>query len=385
MNAVAAWYSATATDTGLRRSRNEDRVYADDAAGVFLVVDGMGGHPSGERAAEIAVQAIPRALESAAGDAGERIRRAIAAANNAIYELSSEDAECRGMACVLTLAIVEGERVTLGHVGDSRLYLAWNGMMRKLTTDHSPVGEQEDNGEISERDAMVHPRRNEVFRDAGTAPHEPDDEDFIEVRSFLFHPDAAILLCTDGLSDAVTTAEINAIIERYDGDPARTAQMLVDAANEAGGSDNVSVIFVAGPEFIGAASPRMLEARARHGVTRMRGRRWIGLWLSRFPWLLAGIAAGMASWAAIDRLAPNPAPRRIISIKSGDPGALSRGLAGAHRGDTMQLGAGQYQGPVTVREGVTLLGPKSGAAVIGQQAGPETPGTPAPLAEERKP
>ena len=113
-----------------------------------------------------------------------------------------------GMACVLTLAIAEGDRITAGHVGDSRLYLAWNGMVRKLTSDHSPIGQQEENGELTEEQAMRHPRRHEVFRDVGTQIHGPDDEDFIEVRSFLFHADAAVLLCTDGLTDALMSGDI---------------------------------------------------------------------------------------------------------------------------------------------------------------------------------
>ena len=73
------------------------------------------------------------------------------------------------MACVLTLAMLDGDRVVVGHVGDSRLYLIWNGAMRKLTSDHSPVGEREDRGELTELEAMLHPRRHEVFRDVGLA------------------------------------------------------------------------------------------------------------------------------------------------------------------------------------------------------------------------
>ena len=86
------------------------------------------------------------------------------------------------MACVLTLALVEGEQVTIGHVGDSRLYLIAGGAIRKVTSDHSPVGEIEDAGELSEEEAMAHPRRNEVFRDVGSCPRSAEDGDFIEVR-----------------------------------------------------------------------------------------------------------------------------------------------------------------------------------------------------------
>jgi serine/threonine protein phosphatase PrpC len=366
MSTATAFRSATASDPGLARDRNEDRVYADDSRGVYLVVDGLGGHPAGDRAADIAVSTIPRELELATGDIERRIRQAIAAANNAIFEAAQSDPDCQGMACVLTLAVAEGDRVTVGHVGDSRLYLAWNGMVRKITSDHSPVGEREDSGEITESDAMAHPRRNEVFRDAGTQPHEPGDEGFIEVRSFAFHPDAAMLLCTDGLSDVLTSARISSIVELFDGDADRTAAALVEAANRAGGIDNVSVIFIPGPEFLGAQSPQMLQARERHAITRMRGRRWPRYWLSRFPWLLAGIAAGMAAWALMERYSPRPHPTpRIIYVQPGDPAALSKALGSAHPGDIIQLAPGRYTGPIDVPEGVTLNGPKSGRATLG--------------------
>ena len=119
------------------------------------------------------------------------------------------------------------------------LYLIWNGAMRKLTSDHSPVGEREDRGELSETEAMLHPRRHEVFRDVGTRRREPDDEEFVEMKEFLFKPDAAMLLCSDGLSDLITSAEISEIVDRYDGDAEQVAHDLVDAANRAGGKDNI--------------------------------------------------------------------------------------------------------------------------------------------------
>src|SRR3954468_15854856 len=144
MRATAAWRSGVASDPGVVRNNNEDRVYADDAAGIFLVVDGMGGRAAGELAAQTAAEVIPKQLESPEGDVPERVRQAITAANNEIFRLAEDRDDCRGMACVLTLAVAHDDQITLGHVGDSRLYLVWNGTMRKLTSDHSPVGELED-------------------------------------------------------------------------------------------------------------------------------------------------------------------------------------------------------------------------------------------------
>lgn len=289
-----------ASDTGRQRTNNEDRVYLDEARGVFIVVDGVGGHAAGEKAAEIAAETIPRQLESLTGSVEERVREAITAANNEIYQVAQENEEWRGMACVLTLAVAGEDRITVGHVGDSRLYLVWNGTVKKLTSDHSPVGEREDQGELTELEAMGHPRRNEVFRDVGSRPHEPHDDEFIQTKSLPFHPEAAILLCSDGLSDALTSAEISAIVEQYDGEPSKIAEMLVNAANEAGGKDNISVIFVAGSEFLGSASRLMSEARSRHAITRMRNSRkaWRA-WLARVVWLVAGMILGAISWALL--------------------------------------------------------------------------------------
>lgn len=262
-----------ATDAGRVRSENQDRAYVDDELGIFLVVDGLGGHAAGEWAAELAIETIRGQMSNSnapAADLRDRIRAAITAANNRIFAAAEQDRSLQGMACVLTLAVVDNDKVIIGHVGDSRLYLIWNGAIRKLTSDHSPVGEREDAGELTEAEAMGHPRRNEVFRDVGSRPRRPDEPDFIEVKEFLFKPDAAILLCSDGLTDLLTSAEILDVIERYDGDAAQVAGELIGAANIAGGSDNITAIFLAGSEFLGNASPAAAEARARNAITRAR-------------------------------------------------------------------------------------------------------------------
>src|SRR5215469_12694179 len=226
--------AGAATDCGLVRARNEDRYWIDEERGAFLVVDGVGGHAAGDLAAEVAVSEIRESL-SGAGDlvcesasdfvcrsaspqppAEQRIREAIARANNRIFELALEDAACRGMACVLTLALLEDGELTIGHVGDSRLYLVWRGAMRKLTSDHSPVGEEEEAGVLSEEEAMSDSRRNAIFRDVGSRPRSAVDEDFVDIRKCRFRSDAAILLCSDGLTDQLTTAQVREVIARYD-------------------------------------------------------------------------------------------------------------------------------------------------------------------------
>jgi PPM family protein phosphatase len=307
--------SATASDAGRMRADNQDRALADDDLGLFLVVDGLGGHAAGEKAAEMAVDTIREDLAISHGDARNRVRHAIAAANNRIFEEAATNETWRGMACVLTLALIEDDKVTVGHVGDSRLYLTWNGAIRKLTSDHSPVGEREDSGELTEAEAMAHPRRHEVFRDVGSRRREPDEEDFIELKEFLFKSDAAVLLCSDGLSDLLTSAEILDVVERYGGDPAEIAHELVDAANIAGGSDNITAIFVAGSEFLGVRSPAAAEGRARNAVTKAReaiqapapskaGR----IFGSRFAFLVYGfiVGVGLALAAVLALRWPKP-------------------------------------------------------------------------------
>ncbi|MBV9405590.1 MAG: serine/threonine-protein phosphatase [Acidobacteriaceae bacterium] len=307
MNTATAWRAAVATDPGLERSVNEDRVWADETRGIFLVVDGLGGHAAGETAAETALRVIESRMSEldTQAEIEHQIRQAITDANSRILELAELNPEYRGMACVLTLAVAQEERVTIGHVGDSRLYLAWNGNLRKITSDHSPVGEQEDQGELTEAEAMRHPRRNEVFRDVGSQPHAPDDSHFIETKSFLFRPDAALLLCSDGLSDVLTSAEISALIEQYDGSPESTARQLVDAANAAGGKDNISVVFVAGPDFLGSESHAMLDSRPRHAITRMRPKRshWRRA-LRDMLWLVIGVILGVVLCVAVELLLP---------------------------------------------------------------------------------
>lgn len=303
-SAAAVLRSGSATDQGLHRERNEDRIWADDFSRTYLVVDGLGGHAGGELAAQTAVDAIVRELKTGAGaDPESAVRAAIAAANNDIYALAQQDPANAGMACVLTLAVFREERVTVGHVGDSRLYLVWNGGMRKLTSDHSPVGELEDGGELTDAEAMQHPRRNEVFRDVGSCERGPGDHDFIEIRTFPFHSSAALLLCTDGLSDALTSAEIGAIVQTFDDDAAAVAQALVKAANLRGGNDNVSVIFVPGPDFVGAHGAIVAAARTRHAITRMRAgpNRWKRA-VGRTLWLMIGILLGMAMLAGFQQI-----------------------------------------------------------------------------------
>jgi serine/threonine protein phosphatase PrpC len=249
MRTVTALTAAGATDSGRLREVNEDRFHVDEARGLFIVVDGIGGQAAGGRAADVALSMLRQRLERETGPVCERVREAIAIANNEIHRLASTRPEWDGMACVLTVAVVKDGVATIGHVGDTRLYQLRGGRIDKITHDHSPVGEREDAHEISELDAMRHPRRNEVYRDVGSEPHTPSDPDFVELHEIPFELDAALLLCSDGLTDLLDSATIQRTVSEHAGDAPAVVRALIDAANTAGGKDNVTAVYVEGGTF----------------------------------------------------------------------------------------------------------------------------------------
>jgi PPM family protein phosphatase len=236
--------AAGATDAGLQREVNEDRFHVDDARGVFMVVDGVGGQAAGGKAADVALCMLRERLERETGPLRERVREAITVANNEIHRLASTRPEWDGMACVLTVAVVKDGTATIGHVGDTRLYQIHSGRLTKVTRDHSPVGEREDAQEISELDAMRHPRRNEVYRDVGSEPHAPDDPEFVDLHEIRFEAGDALLLCSDGLTDLVDSTAIARVVNAHTGNPHAVVRGLIDAANAAGGKDNVTAVYV---------------------------------------------------------------------------------------------------------------------------------------------
>jgi serine/threonine protein phosphatase PrpC len=267
LGAVSAVRAAGNTDPGLLRQVNEDRFHLDLARGLFMVVDGVGGQAAGGKAADTAVSLLRSRLERETGPVPERLREAITLANNEIHRLAGQRPEWAGMACVLTVALIEDGRATIAHVGDTRLYKLRGDRLEKVTQDHSPVGEREDAGEISELEAMNHPRRNEVYRDVGSEPHQPRDPEFIDVRAIPFETDAALLLCSDGLTDVVDSSTIQRVVTQWAGHPQQVADALIEAANAAGGKDNVTVVYVEGELFAatGAGLPGSdLEITRRH-------------------------------------------------------------------------------------------------------------------------
>jgi PPM family protein phosphatase len=349
---------AAASDPGKRRKNNEDRYYVDPERGIYAVIDGVGGHAAGETAAGVAVDVIRERLERQTGTPEERIREAITLANNEILRLSRTRPEWTGMACVLTLVLIEDDVATVGHVGDTRLYLLRAGEIRKITHDHSPVGEREDHGEISEVEAMRHARRNEIFRDVGSSERNPDDAGFIEMETFPMPYDGALLLCSDGLTDLVSSAEVRAGVERYAPDFDAASRALIDAANEAGGKDNITVVMVAGPAY-GEASAHGRETTA---TTRKTARTTVSRSFS-WVWLLAGLLLGAAGgffgplyWSRF----ANAAPRTFIVGTGGITAALNQ----AHSGDTVVIPQGRYRERIELKQGVTLRAQVAGTVTL---------------------
>jgi len=332
-------HSAFASDMGRRRTNNEDRYFVDADRGIFAVIDGVGGHAAGEHAADTAVEVMRERLQRQTGTPEERLREAIALANNEIYRLSRTRLDWNGMACVLTVALVEDDVVTVGHVGDSRLYLLQPGRITKMTHDHSPVGEREDRGELTEIEAMRHARRNEIFRDVGSGERVPEDPAFIEVLTFPMPDDGALLLCSDGLTDLITSEEIRAGLERYAPDYEAAIAALIDAANAAGGKDNITVVVVAAPGYK-PFEPDTVPTAAM--VRRPRNLWWV-------PTLFIGAALGFAGgrfWHQFGAVGP-------VTVVVGQAG-INAAMAKSHPGDTVMIPAGKYSERVQLREGVAL-------------------------------
>jgi serine/threonine protein phosphatase PrpC len=341
------------SDTGRKRTENEDRFFIDAQRGIFLVVDGLGGHAAGERAAEIAVDIISTRLSRRTGASEKRIQEAFALASTEIYQAASRNPEWAGMACVATLALIEADHVTVGHVGDSRLYLLTPGTIEKITRDHSPVGELEDSQELSESDAMRHPRRNEVYRDLGSAAHTPNDTNFVEIHSIPLGQQSALMLCSDGLTDQVTASDIRLVIEQHAGDPQKAARALVDAANEAGGKDNVTVIVVETEDYArmsGAGKPLQSSPR------RFSGWIWffLGLLAASVVFLAARPYWEYSSSGLKLRFGKVTLPQRWVVGPNGIP-TIGAALDLARPGDTIDVSPGEYPEDIHLRTGVSVV------------------------------
>lgn len=252
---------AARSHIGLVRQNNEDN-YAVHELGRFtlaVVADGMGGASAGEVASGIAAETVCRlvkdGLEEPSVEPLEVLRGAIDKANQDIWDASRKNVDFLGMGTTLVAALYDDTNVYLGHVGDSRAYRFQGGACMQITRDHSLVGELVRRGQITEDEAQKHPQRNIVTRSLGTSPQsEP------EMDEFTWTDGDTLLLCTDGLTDLVSTSDLASELqpltttdrELHNEDVAQVADHLIRVALERGAPDNVTLILVSYRKEIGA-------------------------------------------------------------------------------------------------------------------------------------
>ena len=241
------------TDLGRVRTNNEDCFRIVEPLNLFVLSDGMGGEAHGEVASELAVETIVKFCMDPQADAGgallsnpepswsektRRLTNAVHLANKNIYEAAEAHPEQHGMGATLTAAWIDGSRVSIAHVGDSRAYLLRGGTLQQLTSDHSLVAEQVRRGILTAAEAEESEMQSVLLRALGALPEiEIDAEEHT-----LFARDI-LMLCCDGLTRMVTEPEIAGTLQA-EPDPTRAAEKLIALANERGGVDNITVIIV---------------------------------------------------------------------------------------------------------------------------------------------
>jgi serine/threonine protein phosphatase PrpC len=234
------WY---ASDLGRQRQGNEDNFFV--RAPLFVVADGMGGAQAGEVASEIAVRSFDDELPSAS--LPEALASVIEGANKRIHERARADESLHGMGTTTTAAYVDDDEVVIAHVGDSRAYLHRNGELIRLTKDHSLVGELVARGKLTEEQAEQHPQRSVITRALG-----PEASVQVDVDIFPAKAGDLFLLCSDGLTSMVHEPKLPPLFEDAES-LEQLGKRLIDAANAAGGRDNITVILFRLEEVEGTA------------------------------------------------------------------------------------------------------------------------------------
>jgi serine/threonine protein phosphatase PrpC len=239
------------TDTGKVREHNEDSIALDTDIGLYVLADGMGGYNAGEVASGIAVKTITNLVREAFTaqelDGADKstglhrpsiiLRDAIARANKIIHQTSKSQTQCEGMGTTVVAALLHDNRVTVAHVGDSRLYRLRKDNFEQLTMDHSLLQELVDRGFYSAEEAQRATNKNYVTRALGV---EATVE--VEVHELPVEPGDCLVLCSDGLTDMVEDEDIHLTISTFGGNLETVARQLVQLANDSGGRDNISVV-----------------------------------------------------------------------------------------------------------------------------------------------
>lgn len=258
---------AGTTHVGVTRRVNQDAFgrHDDPRRGEILLVvaDGLGGHRGGEVASQMATELIGPLCAVGDDDAPVRLTRAIADANRRIYDTASREDGLEGMGTtVVCLLLARGGSGWVAHVGDSRLYRVERDGLEALTEDHSLVATLVREGVLTPEEARRDPRRNQILRALGVRK-----EIEIDVAPLALRPGETLLLCTDGLHGLVDEREI-AVLAHAEADPALATERLVEAANRAGGTDNVTCMLVRIP-----TAPSGSASRSPHTPAPARGGR----------------------------------------------------------------------------------------------------------------
>jgi PPM family protein phosphatase len=260
--------AAGGTDVGRVRDGNEDAYLVADS--VFAVADGMGGHLAGEIASAKALEpvgALDGKVYADAADAVTALRDAVVEANATVSQLAEDEPLYRGMGTTLTAVMVEGRRLHIAHVGDSRAYLLRDGQFNQLTDDHTLVQHLIDEGQITKEEAASHPQRSIITRAIGVARDVDVDSMTLDLE-----PGDQILLCSDGLTGVVSDEDIRDALKRDEDDEDTIVASLLDKANAGGGPDNITVVLLRyDPDGPGDPSNHTLGGAAADAGTEARG------------------------------------------------------------------------------------------------------------------
>ncbi len=235
--------SSGRTDTGSKRSNNQDSIFFSDGPvgtlpNLYIVADGMGGHRAGDKASRMAIDITVEFIKKSTLENPIAIlKRAMIYANNEIYKAAGKDPDLNGMGTTMVAAVALYDKLYVANVGDSRLYVI-NNDIRQITLDHSLVEEMIRNGELERKKGRNHPEKNIITKAMGSKDEVVPD--FFEIE---IEPEDKYLLCSDGLSNMVEDDEIRDIVVDYQ-DLDDIAKALIDRANYYGGSDNISVVIV---------------------------------------------------------------------------------------------------------------------------------------------
>jgi protein phosphatase len=242
------------TDVGRRRKLNEDNFVVDPEASLYAVCDGMGGHNAGEVASKMAIETLesfiqkshkekeitwPYGLETELSFDGNRLKTAIKLANKRVYKAADNREDYTGMGTTVVAAVVSGNMATIGSAGDSRCYLFSGGQIQQLTRDDSWVSAAWTEGILTSDEIDKHPLRNVITKAVGAK-----DNIEIDVVEHTLAPGDVIMLCSDGLHAMITDEQILQVVTPFPEALEKAAFKLIDAANQAGGKDNVSVVLV---------------------------------------------------------------------------------------------------------------------------------------------